>query len=106
MTNENIPTIGGKREGAGRKAVKIDLEELEKVCALQASDEDVSSWFGVSLRTLQKRRQQPKFAAAMRRGRTKGRMKVRNVQMRLLDKGNAPIAIWLGKNLLGQSETP
>jgi hypothetical protein len=33
-------------------------------------------------------------------------MKVLNTQMRLLDKGNPTIAIWLGKNLLGQSETP
>jgi hypothetical protein len=72
---ERIPTTGGKREGSGRKAAKIDLEGLEKVCALHASDEDVASWFGVSLRTLQKRRQQPRFAAAMHRGRTRGRMK-------------------------------
>jgi hypothetical protein len=56
--------------------------------------------------TLQKRRQQPRFAAAMHRGRTQGRMKVRHAQMRLLDKGNPMIAVWLGKNLLGQSETP
>jgi len=34
----------------GRK-VKIDLGELEKLCVLQCTDEEISAWFGVSTRT-------------------------------------------------------
>jgi hypothetical protein len=43
---------GGIREGAGRKAVEIDLLELEKLCSMLCSDEDIASWFGVSVRTM------------------------------------------------------
>ena len=37
-------------------------------------------------------------------GRAKGRISIRRQQMTLLEKGNATMAIWLGKNLLGQSD--
>src|ERR1019366_7211176 len=62
------------------------------------------SFFKVSVRTIQNRRQQPKFAAVMLRGKARGRINVRRAQMRLLEAGTAPIAIWLGKNLLGQRD--
>jgi hypothetical protein len=95
---------GGARKGAGRKPVKIDLMELEKLCALHATDKDLSDLLGVSVRTIENRRKQPKFAAAMARGKARGRISVRRAQMKLLEAGNAAIAIWLGKILLGQRE--
>jgi hypothetical protein len=96
---------GGSREGAGRKPAEIDLSELEKLCLLQCNDEEIAAWFNVSVRTLQNRREQPKFAKLMRRGRAKGCINVRRAQMRLLDAGNAAIAMWLGKVVLGQKDT-
>src|ERR1700733_10774210 len=59
----------------------------------------------MSVRTLQNRRKQPKFAKLMRRGRAKGCINVRRAQMRLLDAGNATMAVWLGKSQLGQRDT-
>ena len=59
---------GGVRRGAGRKPVNIDLVELEKLSALQCTDEELAAWFGVSTRTIEKRRKQPEFGEAMRRG--------------------------------------
>ena len=96
---------GGVRAGAGRKAAQIDPIELEKLCTLQCSDEEIAAWFGVSVRTVQNRRKQPKFAEVMLRGKARGRISVRRAQMRLLETGNGSIAIWLGKNLLGQRDT-
>ena len=96
---------GGTRTGAGRKPKPIDLLELEKLCSLQCSDEEIASWFGVSVRTIQNRRKQTKFADAMRRGKARGCVSVRRAQMRLLDAGNPAMAIWLGKVLLGQKDT-
>jgi hypothetical protein len=96
---------GGIREGAGRKATQIDLTQLEGLCALQCTDEEIASWFNVSVRTVQSRRKQATFAEVMRRGRAKGRINVRRAQMRLLERGNGSIAIWLGKNLLGQRDS-
>jgi hypothetical protein len=39
---------GGSRERAGRKPVRIDLTELEKLCALQCTNDEIAAWFGVS----------------------------------------------------------
>ncbi len=36
---------GGARQGAGRKPVKIDLEQLEKLCGLQCTDAEIAAWF-------------------------------------------------------------
>jgi hypothetical protein len=96
---------GGARAGAGRKATPIDLVELEKLCSLQCSDEEIAAWFRVSVRTLQNRRAQRKFGDVMRRGKTRGSISVRRAQMRLVEEGNVPMIVWMGKNLLGQRDT-
>jgi hypothetical protein len=95
---------GGKRTGAGRKAIPIDLVELEKLCALQCTDEEIASFLGVSTRTIESRRKQPEFAAVMNRGRAKGRISIRRAQMKLLEAGNGTMGVWLGKQLLGQRD--
>ena len=63
---------GGIRAGAGRKAAQIDLGELEKLCSMHCSDDELAAWFGVSVRTIQNRRRQPKFARVMYRGKARG----------------------------------
>jgi hypothetical protein len=85
---------------------QIDLAELEKLCQLQCTDEEIGAWFGVSTRTVERRRKEPKFAEVMARGRAKGRISVRRAQMRLLEQGNATMGVWLGKQLLGQTDQP
>ncbi len=59
---------GGKRAKAGRKAVNIDLEQVEKLAAIQCTEAEIASVFGVSVRTIERRKQQPAFAEAMARG--------------------------------------
>lgn len=95
---------GGIRPNAGRKPVPIDLSELEKLCALHCTDEEIAHFFGVSTRTIENRRKQRAFDDVMKRGRAKGRISVRRSQMRLLEDGNSAMGIWLGKQLLGQRE--
>ena len=95
---------GGKRPGAGRKSVKIDLDQLERLSALQCTDEELAAVFGVSTRTIEGRKKQPQFAQAIERGKAKGRISVRRAQMKQLEAGNSAIAIWLGKQLLGQRD--
>ena len=96
---------GGTREGAGRKAVEIDPVQLEKLCVMQASDEDLAGLFNVSVRTIQNRRKQPGTAEVMLRGNARGHVNIRGAQMRMLEKGNPSMGIWLGKCQLGQRET-
>ena len=81
---------------------RIDLAELEKLCGLQCTDEEIAAWFGVTTRTIERRRKVRKFAEVMDRGKAKGRISVRRQQMKLLEAGNATMGVWLGKNILGQ----
>ena len=92
------------RRGPGRKPAHIDLVELEKLCALQCTDEEIADWFDVSTRTIESRRKQPEYAQVMKRGRSRGRISVRRAQMKLLEGGNGTMGVWLGKQLLGQRD--
>src|ERR1035437_4059392 len=94
---------GGKRDGAGRKSARIDLAELEKLCALQCTDEDVAAFFGVTVRMIERRRQKPAFAAVMESGRAKGRLSVRRSLFAQASNGNTAASIFLAKNLRRQS---
>ena len=80
----------------------IDLNELEKLCHLQCTDEEIAAWFNVSTRTIERRRLEPEFAEIMQRGKAKGRISVRRLQMKLLEEGNATMGVWLGKQILNQ----
>jgi len=40
----------------------------------------------------------------MARGKGKGRLSIRRAQMKLLEKGNATMGVWLGKQYLGQRD--
>ena len=44
------------------------------------------------------------FAEVMERGRAKARISVRRAQFKLLENGNCTMAIFLGKQLLGQRD--
>ena len=84
-----------------RPKVRIDLDELEKLYGLQCTDEEVAAFFGVSTRTISRRRQMKKFAEAADRARAKGKVSVRRALFRLANNGNVAASIFLAKNLLG-----
>src|SRR5215470_13595996 len=71
---------------------------------MQATDEEIAAWFGVNRKTIERRRKVPKFAELMERGKAKGRISVRRMQMKLLEQGNATMGVWLGKQILGQTD--
>jgi len=95
---------GGKRAGSGRKAVHIDLEQVEKLCGLQITDEELAAFFDVSTRTIERRKSQPAFLEAMERGKAKGRLSLRRSLWALAAKGNPAANIFLAKNLLGYKD--
>jgi hypothetical protein len=87
-----------------RPKAKIDLAEVEKLSMMQCTDEEIAAWFCVTARTIARRRKMRPFREAMERGRAKGRISVRRMQMKLLESGNATMGVWLGKQMLGQTE--
>jgi hypothetical protein len=95
---------GGKRNGAGRKAVNIKLEDLEKICAFQPTDAELASFFGVDVSTIARRKKQPEFAETMQLGKARGLMTLRRYLWGLAAKGNPAACIFLAKNLLGYKD--
>jgi hypothetical protein len=84
-----------------RPEAKIDLVELEKLYGMQCTDEEVAAFFGISTRTLERRRAVREFREAKDRAMAKGRVSVRRNLFRLASNGNIAAAIFLAKNLLG-----
>jgi hypothetical protein len=84
-----------------RPKAKIDLVELEKLYGMQCTDEEVAAFFGVSTRTIERRRQTQHFRDIVERAKAKGRVSVRRHLFRLAAAGNIAAAIFLSKNLLG-----
>jgi hypothetical protein len=82
---------------------EIDLVEMEKLCALHPTDAELASWFNVSTKTVERRKSEPAFAEAMERGRARGKLNLRRIQQKMAE-SNPAMAIFLGKNLLGQSD--
>lgn len=85
-------------------AASINLAELEKLAAMQCTDEEIAAWFNVSTRTIERRRKSPVFAETIVRGKARGRISLRRAQRKILEQGNATMAIWLGKQYLGQAD--
>lgn len=88
----------------GRPPSQIDLKEVEKLYGLGCTDEDVADFFGVTLRTILKRKKTKEFEKAAKLGRSKGRISVRRRLIVLAENGNAAAAIFLAKNLCGMRD--
>jgi DNA-binding CsgD family transcriptional regulator len=85
----------------GRPRVKIDTLELEKLCTMQCTDQEIASFLGISTRTIERMRKRAKLGDVMDQARAKGRVSVRRMLFALAAKGNVAAAIFLAKNILG-----
>jgi hypothetical protein len=74
---------------------------MDKLYSMQCTDEEVAAFFGVSTRTIQRRRKVKHFGEAADRAKAKGRVSVRRHLFRLAAAGNVAAAIFLAKNLIG-----
>ena len=68
---------------------------------MQCTDEEIAAFFGVSTRTIERRRRVQRFREVMEQAKAKGRVSVRRNLFRLASGGNVAAAIFLAKNLLG-----
>lgn len=85
----------------------IDWDAVEKLCALQATHDEIAQFLGVSEDTLAracKREHRMHFADYFAQKRGIGRVSLRRAQWQLAQKGNATMLIWLGKQHLAQRD--
>jgi hypothetical protein len=103
--SRSIKEPGGRSERKpGRPRADVDLEQLEKLCELQCTQEEIASFFGLSLSTIKRLAATPEGGAAIERGQALGRISLRRQQFKLLREGSNTMAIWLGKQYLGQRD--
>ena len=91
----------------GRPRKHIDKTEFEKLCFLQCTEREFCSWFDVSDETLNKWCKETydgrTFSDVFKEKRKNGLISLRRTQFQLAEKSPA-MAIFLGKNLLGQTD--
>lgn len=90
----------------GRPMKEIDKAQFEKLCELQCTLREIISFFGVADTTLErwcKRTYGMTFAEIFKIKRVAGLISLRRKQFRLAEK-SAAMAIFLGKNYLGQTD--
>lgn len=93
---------------AGRPRTQIDKDQFEKLCGLQCSLNEIAGWFHCSQDTIEKwckREYKQLFSDVYKIYSAPGKISLRRHQMKLAEK-NAAMAIWLGKQYLGQKELP
>ena len=85
---------------AGRPKFIIDYGKVEAMASVMATQEEIANFLGCSRDTLMRDEQ---FCNIYKKGLDTGKMSLRRKQFKLADK-NASMAIFLGKNYLGQKD--
>lgn len=91
-----------------RPKKEIEQQQFEKLCAMLATEEEIAGFFDCSVDTIErwcKRTYKVGFAEIYKTHSAKGKISIRRNQLKLSEKYPA-MAIWLGKQYLGQRETP
>lgn len=87
--------------GRGKTRKVVPPDDVYRLSAFGCTLEEMSEWFGVKPDTLKYN-----FADYITKGRADLKHRLRNAQIKLALSGNPTMLIWLGKNILGQSENP
>jgi hypothetical protein len=88
----------------GRPKAEINLKQVERLSELLCTHEELATYFRVSISTIKRLAATPEGGEAIERGRNLGKISLRRQQFRLLRKGSNTMAIWLGKQYLGQRD--
>lgn len=87
--------------GRGDNKRVIDPKEVYKLAALHCNYQEIADWFDIPRETLKYN-----FRDIIQKAYSETNQRLRRAQIDVALKGNAIMLIWLGKNMLGQSDTP
>jgi len=85
----------------GRDKKPVNPKEVYQLAALGCKNTEICDWIGIDQNTLSYN-----FATELIKGRENLRQSLRQAQIKVALGGNATMLIWLGKNILGQSDNP
>lgn len=89
-----------------RPRIEIDFENFKKLCGLQCTLDEIASFFDCSRDTVErwcKRELKMSFAEAFKKHSSAGKISLRRWQFKMAEH-NCSMAIWLGKQWLGQTD--
>ena len=92
-----------------RPKKKISQKQFESLCAIQCTKEEICDVLDVTEKTLNnwcKETYGVGFSLVFSKKRALGKASLRRNQWKLAEKGNSTMQIWLGKQILKQSESP
>ena len=90
-----------------RPATVIKWDDVEKLCGLQCTQEEIAQFCGVTVDTLNARCKadhEMSFSEFFDAKRGLGKVSLSRAQWQLAIKGNPTLLIWLGKQYLGQRD--
>lgn len=89
-----------EKRKVGRPKFQIDYETVEKLAHIQCTKTEIANFLGCSVDTLDR---DNNFAEHYKKGLDGGKMSLRRIQFKLAEK-NSSMAIFLGKQYLGQKD--
>lgn len=92
-------TIEGKV--VGRDGIVVPPQQVEDLAEIGCTNKEIANFFGVDDSTLAYN-----FKFELAKGRANLNQRLRRAQIQYALQGNATLLIWLGKNILSQSDTP
>ena len=87
--------------GRGKTQRVVPPDDVYKLATRGCPDREIAEWFGVNEDTLRYN-----FKSYLTKARAHLKQRLRQAQIRTAIEGNPTLLIWLGKNMLGQSDTP
>lgn len=91
----------------GRPPAPIDPDQVERLAAMQCTDEEIAHFFGVTIRTFQRRKKKADLSERVAQGRDRGKISLRRLQWMTANSGDRAavvMQIWLGKQILNQKD--
>lgn len=83
-----------------RPKLDIDEDGVFKLAKLHCTNTEIAAYFDCDEKTIRRR-----FAETLAKGRERGKITLRRAQLRkAIRDGNTTMLIWLGKQMLGQSD--
>lgn len=93
--------VYGYEIGRGLRRKVVNPDDVYKLAAIGSTDREIARWFDMDEQTLRYN-----FKDSLEKGREDIRQSLRMAQIKSALSGNVTMLIWLGKNMLGQSDNP
>ena len=88
-----------KKKVCRPKKYNLDTNQVEQLAGFGCTDTEIASFFDIPRRTLERN-----YDHYITKGREGGKIRLRQLQWSAAKKGNVAMLIWLGKQMLGQSD--